>query len=319
VTDAFLCVDAFLGVDVGGTKIAGAVIAGDLTAVYETAETPRSTAGADPEARATRGMIKRLLKRVEAETMAARGVCVGVPEYVTTDGEITSHLVLADSYELPKRYGLPGNVCDGTCEVTSGAEDSGQGSGVAVDSDVRCAAFGELLWGAGRGLPSFCYVTIGTGISHTMVIAGSLWPGQRGEAIALGELPVDGSDIIRSNAPATLEQQASGLAIERALTTQMSPLEAHSIAGGAVAKALATLAGLLDPAAVIIGGGLGLSTGAFSEALHRRYGALVSARPDPPPLVRAELGKKAGAIGAALLARETFGTPTPRDPSKSAT
>lgn len=48
---------------------------------------------------------------------------------------------------------------------------------VAIDTDVNCAAVGERLFGSGRGLDTFCYVTIGTGIGVGMIVGGSPYGG----------------------------------------------------------------------------------------------------------------------------------------------
>lgn len=68
--------------------------------------------------------------------------------------------------------------------------------------------------------------------------------------------------------------------------------------------ALQSAVHLLDPTAVIVGGGLGTSSGTFSDSLSRHYRELTAGRPDPPALIQAQLGPRAGVIGAGLLALE---------------
>lgn len=279
---------AAIGIDVGGTKIGGALVAESGAVLHrETVSSPRGPNGVDPGAAETTALLERLEARAAEAGLELRGAGIGVPEYVTLNGRIASRLVLDPGAVLPAA--------------------TGSGLPVVIDSDVRCAVRAEHRLGCGRGLDSFVFASIGTGISHTLVVAGKIWPGHRGEAIALGELPVDRRLLIRPDAPATVEQQASGLAIEQALADGADGVAADDIAGRAgriTARALADLVHLLDPAAVIVGGGLGSSSGPYTEALARQFELLTASRPAAPALLRAQLGNDAGAIGAGLLVHQ---------------
>lgn len=279
---------AAIGIDVGGTKIGGALVAESGAVLHrETVPSPRGPNGVDPGAAETIALLERLEARAAEAGLELRGAGVGVPEYVTPDGRIASRLVLDPDAALPA--------------ATS------SGVAVVIDSDVRCAARAEHRLGCGRGLGSFVFAAIGTGISHTLVVGGRIWPGHRGEAIALGELPVDRRLLIRPDAPATVEQQSSGLAIEQALADGTDGLAAEDIAaraGRITGRALADLVHLLDPAAVIVGGGLGSSPGPYTEALGRQFELLTASRPAAPALRRAQLGNDAGTIGAGLLVHQ---------------
>lgn len=282
--------EAAVGVDVGGTKIAGAVIHPDGAVLgTQTVATPGD--GGDSSAAVTMALIDRLARRAAAEGLAIERAGVGVPEYVTPDGRIASAIVLPSLEALPAV--------------------SESGLGVLIDSDVRCAARAEARFGHGQGLDSFVFAVIGTGISSSLVIGGRLWAGHRGEAIALGELGVDPDLALLGAAALTVEEQASGRAIGEAARIAGDPREAarhrasiEARAGRIVATALSNAVQLLDPAAVILGGGLGTSGGEFSESLTRHYRELTSRRPEPPPLMQARLGPHAGIIGAGLLALE---------------
>ncbi len=260
------------------------------------AGTPDANAGAAVKVLA---LAERLRRRAAVDGVEVRCVGVGVPEYVDSAGRIAPAPLLASLSRLP--------------EVTD------SGLRVVVESDVRCAALAESRLGHGRGMDSFVFVIVGTGISHTTVVDGRLWKGHRGEAIALGELPVDPALATRPNAPLTVEEQASGRAISLAMeaagegaagteTASAESNEASRIAtqaGKIVAQALATVVYLIDPQAVMVGGGLGVSTGQFSEALRSHYAAITQARPTPPPLLTSALGPKAGLIGAGLAAHQS--------------
>ncbi len=293
-----------VGIDVGGTKIAGALIAADGAVIHEIkTATPRSERGADPAGTATMAMVNELLAHRDIARHDLVGVGIGVPEYVDPHGRITSSLVLAWDTE-PAAWFAARNV--GTVAST-GPPD------VMVESDVRCAALAEACLGHGRGVSSCLYVTVGTGISHTMLIDGEVWSGHRGEAIAIGELPASTDARLVRHASLTVEAQSSGLALERfAADLGVSPNEfddsrleaAYRQAGRTIASALASAVALLDPEIIVLGGGLGTSSGAFAEAIDDQYRMLTSMRAHAPPLIRSALGTRAGVIGAGLVVHQ---------------
>ncbi len=279
-----------IGIDVGGTKIAGALIDVDGQATRETiVPTPRGNDGADPGAEATAGLLHRLLAEADADGQAVVAAGLGVPEYVTPDGRIASTEVLGWRPE--------------DLEAIRSEVD------VVVESDVRCAARAEQVLGDGGRHDSFLFVSIGTGISHTLSIQDRLVTGHRGEAIALGEFPVDSDTAIRSDAPLTVESQASGRAIEDHLAEEGSAgqvlpprddlaARAGRIVGGAIAAAV----GLVDPGVIILGGGLGSSEGPYTDALIAEANRLLARRPGPPAIRRSRLGNRGGVVGAGLTA-----------------
>ena len=259
-----------IGVDVGGTKIAGALIGADGTATREsTIPTPHSAEGADPGAAATTSLVSELLASARADGRPIVAVGLGVPEYVTPDGSIASAEVLAWGPEDLDAMRSPVEVI--------------------VDSDVRCAARAEWVVGLGDRFDSFLFVSIGTGISHTFFLEDRLVAGHRGEAIALGEFPVDPDAALRADAPLTVESQASGRAIEQHLEacrsgglTPASSDEVGVRAGRIVGAAIAAAVGLVDPQAVILGGGLGSSSGPYTESLIAEAERLLARRPHAP-------------------------------------
>lgn len=293
-----------VGIDIGGTTIAGALISADGTIVHEhTVSTPRADDGADPAGTTTATLVVELLHLAEAAGHEIAGVGVGVPEYVDTHGRIASSMVMAWDADPASWLATGRDASDGPPAVT-------------VDSDVRCAALAEARLGHGRGVASCLFVTIGTGISHAMVIDGVIWRGHRGEAIALGELPVSSDDVVDGKAALTVEAQASGLALERvAAEFGLSPLDraderletARRRAGRVVGTALASAVALLDPEIVVVGGGLGTSFGSFFDEVSDRFLTLTATRPAAPPLLRSALGTRAGVVGAGLIVHERRG------------
>ncbi|MDJ1137377.1 ROK family protein [Streptomyces iconiensis] len=284
-----------LALDVGGTKIAGGLVGPDGTVVHRTQRpTPLRPVPAVAEAAA------ELMEAASARGLTVRGAGAGFPEYVTADGRLTSSEVIDWDEQ-------PASVLARTLP----------GVPVRIDSDVRCGARGEALWGAGAALPGFLYVSLGTGLSSALVLEGRPVPGHRGEAIAFGELgvPVSVDPTWQGN----LERYASGRGMgERrgvagarevtALAAAGDAEAAHVLdsAGRALATTLVWLVRLLDPAAVVLGGGLGCAPVAalhtpLAETWHKALAA--TGRPAPPPLRTARTGQESGLLGAAALVR----------------
>lgn len=287
-----------LGVDVGGTKTRAAIVdaRGEVLIVDET-----STVAED---RADPGLVRSLSLAVDMASRArdkgwvVDAVGVGVPEYVDAQGVLRSRDVIDWDRQPLELFGQLGKP-------------------ILIESDVRCGAVAEARVGAGQGLASMLYASIGTGISCALVIDGHPWRGSRGEAIALGELPVEHS--LAPGGAATVEQFASGSAIGRRysrLTGEQvhgardvlaraddkdlraaSVIESSAVALGA---ALAWAVHLLDPERVVLGGGLGASGGHWAEVVREAY--VERSRPHAPAIVPAALGGDSGAIGAGILA-----------------
>lgn len=253
--------------------------------------------GADPGLRISHDTARRVAQQAVNDGYAILGVGVGVPEYVR-DNWLHSDLVI-------KWTTQPVELFSDIAPVT-------------VESDVRCGALAESRIGAGRAFNSSLYVTVGTGISCTFVLNGTVWAGHRGEAIALGELPIDRS--LEAAGMHTVEEFASGAAIahryerltgqrvdgarEVISRSQGHDARAHAIVSSAalaVGSAIAWAVDIIDPAIVILGGGLGSSGGPWLDHVRDRYLSL--SRPDAPAIKTAVLGPDSGVIGAALVAQ----------------
>ncbi|MFJ4689058.1 ROK family protein [Streptomyces sp. NPDC091377] len=295
-------VDVTAALDVGGTKIAAGLVAADGTVLHRD-ERPTAVEGRlrDPGLAGTVAAARALLAEADRRGLTVVALGAGFPEYVAADGTLTSREVLAWDIQPEKvlRAELPS-------------------ARVTIGSDVRCGALGEARYGAGRGLDDFLYVSLGTGLSSTLVLGGTPVPGRRGEAIALGEFEVPAS--VDPGWGGTLEGYCSGRGIGDRRTAlggvttagarevtdladRGDPAAARVLAsaGAALGTVLAMAVRLLDPAAIVLGGGLGTAPGPMRSALESAYAERGAARPDAPPLVTAALGPAAGLIGAACL------------------
>jgi len=294
-----------IGIDVGGTKIAGGVVdlaAGTILARRHRPTLPRRGGGAVLDD--VLHQAGELAAEAKGLGLAIAGVGVGLPQLVTPDGRVRSdHLF--DWRELPAAR-LLGAIAP-----------------ARLESDVRAAAWAEARFGAGRGYDIFCYVTIGTGVSYCLVVNGRPFAGARGYAIHFGSAP----QWTRCRAcgavhTATLEEGAAGPGIAAAYSTRCKrqvtgaedvfaaaaagDQDALSVLADAAAElgaVIGQMMNMLDPDALVIGGGLGLAGGIYGRRLIAEIRDHVFA-PDARdlPVLPAVLGLEAGIVGAALAA-----------------
>jgi glucokinase len=294
-----------IGVDVGGTKCAaGLVLLADGRVMARRVKPTRPERGGRAVLEDVIGLIESL--REEADRLAVRpaSIGIGVCELVSCEGQVLSEATVRWKDErLAEQLaatGLP----------------------VHVDADVRAAARAEARFGAGRGLSSFVYVTVGTGISACLVINNEPYAGARGltGTFASSDGLIPGSDGQLHTGP-PLESFSSGPALAARLAATRKdfcgaapdvirlaengdPLAQHVVvsAGSALGAAIGNLVNILDPEAVVIGGGLGLATGLYRKAVKGAMCASVwSAYHRDIKLLPAQLGIDAGLIGAASL------------------
>lgn len=302
------------GVDVGGTKCLGVLLADDGAVVAEERRpTPRGAAA----------IVDAVCDVIGA--LGGRGpvdrVGVGVPGLVDRSGTLRV---------APNLAGVMNLDVKGQVEARCGLV-------VSVDNDATCAAWGERMAGAARGRDDVVLVTLGTGIGGGFVLGGRLYRGANGFAGEIGHVVVDpdgppcvcgqrgcwerygsGSGLARLAREAAVAGQAPGL-VERAGgdpdRVRGEDVTVAAAAGdpGAVvvldrfawwlALGLANLANTFDPACFVIGGGLIEAGDLILDPVRRHFVELVEAGEHRPPveILPAQLGDQAGAVGAALL------------------
>jgi fructokinase len=190
---------------------------------------------------------------------------------------------------------------------------------VAFDTDVNAAALGEGRWGAARGLDTFCYITVGTGIGGGAVVNGDLVHGLVHPEFGHMRIP---HDLARDPFPGTCpfhgdcwEGLAAGGAIARRWGRRGEDLEedeAWELEADYLALGVVAVMAVLSPQRVVLGGGVMHKDG-LHERVRRRVLALMDGYLDAsirdgigayiaPPA----LGARAGVLGAFVLA-ETAG------------
>jgi len=313
------------GVDVGGTKILGRVLApGDENATLAElrVETPR---GSEQIATAVVDAVQQL--NGDREVAAAGGVSavgVGVPGLVDRNGTLRFAPNLPGVVEYPvqetltQRLGIP----------------------VVVDNDANCATWCEFRMGAASDSHDAVLVTLGTGIGAGIVTNGRLHRGAHGFAGEPGHMQIDpngppcpcgrrgcwerfasGSGLGRLARDAAAAGRASrvvALAGGDPESVRGEHVTRAALDGDAEARAIlrdfgwwfgvgiANLVNILDPDVVVVGGGLAQAGDLFLVPAREAFANLVFATDHRPevPIVAAAFGAEAGAIGAALLARD---------------
>lgn len=279
-----------LTADVGGTKVAiGLFVDGQLC--RETAfETERGNGG--------RSVLEKLVAAFEK--MGERPDLVGL----STIGISRRGHATVSSANIP---GWAELCVLETIEERLGCE-------VKALNDVKAAALGEGVVGAGRGWRNVLFVNLGTGIACASVIDGRVWMGAHGAAGEVGFWMVNPDDTLDARAEIMpLEEACGGRGLETAWSQSLHrPVRATEIAHSpepdhqrawetAVAKlsmATTNMAIAFDPEILIVGGGMARDERLFS-AICSKIGAGCLF---PPRVVRGELGNRAGLWGAYVWA-----------------
>jgi glucokinase len=310
-----------VGVDIGGTKVAGGVVTGE-GAVLHTAG--RSTPSGSP-AETEDAIVAVVEELAGAATEPPVGVGVGAAGWFDRTGDtvlFSPHLAWRNTAlrgDLERRLRLP----------------------LWVGNDADAAAWAEYRFGAARGADLALMITLGTGIGGGIVLGGRLQRGAHGVAGEWGHMRVvpDGRLCACGNR-GCWEQYASGTALAQTAreVARNSPAaaagllervsgRAEALTGEVVAQAaaagdalageliaevghwlgqgIADLAAVLDPDVVVIGGGVSvLGEAVLGPARERLQRALPGRGFRPgPAVVAAELGAQAGLVGAADLVR----------------
>jgi fructokinase len=192
---------------------------------------------------------------------------------------------------------------------------------VAFENDVDAAALGEYRWGAGRGTPSLCYLTVGTGIGAGLLIGGRPWHGLVHPEVGHIRIPRGHeADDQRFHGVCPVhgdcwEGIASGPAIAARWQTPPEELPADHPAWRLEAEHLAlgilSIVLVASPARVIVGGGV-MEIEGLLPRVRARLRDLMAGYLETPLLGEAiddylvppELGDRAGVLGAIALAQE---------------
>ena len=189
---------------------------------------------------------------------------------------------------------------------------------MAFDLDVNGAALGEGLWGAGKGLGTFIYLTVGTGIGGGAMVNGELLHGLLHPEMGHIPLPRDKErDPFEGACPFhndCFEGLASGPAMEKRWGQKAETLPfdhpAWELEAHYIALAIASYIYTLSPQRIIIGGGVG-GQAALLPLIRRNVQSLLNGYVQSPAvtqnieeyIVPPALGNRSGMLGAIALAQ----------------
>ncbi|GAA4415588.1 ROK family protein [Georgenia halophila] len=300
-----------VGVDLGGTKIAGALVGSDgRGGDVLTVPTP-----ADSGPAALLDAVARLVSRLAATVEgpgSVRGVGIGTAGVV----DVGAGMILSATDVLPGWTGTA--VVDGLRSRLAGSLDPGVR--IHVQNDVDAHAAGEAWLGAAAGLDDVLLVAVGTGVGGAVVRNGVVLRGAHHVAGEIGHLPVPGAEGLRCSCGRTghLEALASGLSLHRryvalggsgtgnahevfsrAASGDALAVRAVQESGTAVGRALAGAVTLLDPDAVVVSGGVAGSGEMWWQAMESTLRAELIDPLAGIPVLRPLLGARSAVVGAA--------------------
>jgi glucokinase len=305
----------YLGLDVGGTKILGAVYADEREPVaHAQVETRR-----DEGAQAVAARAIELARGLARETAPLAGAGIGFAGLVDAQrGVVDSSIILPgfEGFDLVARFSA---ALDLPC---------------VADNDATAAGFGELLALERPSRLNMVLLTLGTGIGGALVVDGRIHRGGASSAGEFGNTTIDrnGPDCPSGNR-GSLNSLASGAAIGRialerarerrdsALARLAAPITAKQVdvaaragdrlareilaeAGRALGAGLANFINVFNPDRVALMGGLTGALDYVDEARHEARRRAFARSFGHARIELALLGSRTGAYGAAALARE---------------
>lgn len=305
-----------IGVDVGGTKLLGVALAPDGREVLAEVRHP-TPRGGDALVAGMVDAVAELTARAGLDDRTRAGF--GVAGLVDHRGVLRHGPNQPGVRELDVRGGLVEAL----------------GERVVVDNDGNCAVRAERASGAAQGVDDVVLVTLGTGIGAGIVVGGRVVRGLNGMAGEPGHTMVDPTGPpCPCGRKGCWERYASGAGVARMardaaeagrLAVAGDPAElrgedvvAAARAGAAGAQAVldefawwtavgvANLVAVLDPQVVVLGGGLIDAADLWLDEARRCLPELLVASDhrEVPPVVAAQHGGRAAALGAAMLAAE---------------
>lgn len=311
-----------IGIDVGGTNVKIALVDKSGKIIYSNSVPTYAKMGYEYTVNNIKQAIKDLMKETNTTAKDIDGIGFDFPGQVDYK---TGVVKLAPN--IPGWINVPiAQMIEEEFHIPT-----------RIDNDVRCAALGEMKFGAGQGCENFVCITVGTGIGSGLVVNGQLVRGASNAAGEIGHIKLQMKDglICGCGDTGCLEAYASGPSIvamaqdyikggKSTKFREMAAAEGGEItpymvakaaeAGDPVAKRIFEIVGeyigigltsvinLLNPEKVIIGGGVAEAGDLLLNPIRKtiKERAMVVAG-SAVEIVPAQLGNSAGVIGASML------------------
>lgn len=313
--------DIFIGVDIGGTKVAAGLVNPRGEILFKT-RNPMNASGSPEEAvEAVRRAIDTTLRENAGRPVGGIGLSSpgAIDPYL---GSVIKATNLPCWHEYPlaseiqKAYGVP----------------------TQLHNDANAAGLAEALWGAGVGFKSVFYATIGTGIGTAIVFNRRLYLGRTGGAGEGGHMSIDyDGPRCRCGKPGCIELLAAGPAIaaraKRKLAgsgtrgkrlIELANGDPANITAETIAKAweggdpfatdvlqetadllaiwFGNLIDFLEPDVIVVGGGVSTLVARWFDRIRKQIQSWsVNPRCGEIPIFQARYGPDSGIVGAAAL------------------
>ena len=309
-----------IGVDVGGTNVKIALVDFDGKIVYSNTVPTRAEMGYEAGVNNIKQAIKELMQETSADAKTIEAIGFGLPGQIDYKEGLVKNLP-----NIPGWVNIPlAKIMEEEFSIPT-----------RLDNDVRCAALGELNFGAGKGCENLICITVGTGIGSGIVLNGKLVRGASNAAGEIGHIKMQmtGGPLCGCGDYGCFEAYASGPAIvtmakeyisggksakykematdgiitpylvaQAALQGDAVSIQIFKQMGKIIGTGLASVVNLLNPQKIIIGGGVADAGDILLEPI--RQTILDRAMPiqgQSVEIVPAQLANSAGVIGASLL------------------
>jgi len=166
-----------IGLDIGGTKIAGA-IADENGKTITTINTPtQAKKGGDAVTNQLTSVIKELLKNAGVNVKDLKNIVLGIPGQIAKSKGV---VIIAPNVKGWENYSLQEKVQKGFPNTK-----------IIIENDANCAAMGELYFGSEKEYKNIVFLTISTGIGGGIVINKKLYSGSNTMAGEIGHMPLN--------------------------------------------------------------------------------------------------------------------------------
>ena len=304
-----------VGIDLGGTFIKGAIVDEAGTIVIKEEIPTHAERGPSDILRRIEELARVLIERSGVELTDCAGVGIGVPGFIDTEAGVAVEVINIGWKNVFVRDPLTESL----------------GLPVYMENDANAAALGEAFAGAGKGCESALCITLGTGVGGGVILEGKVLRGASHMAGEIGHIV-----LYPEGAPCNcghrgcLETVSSAtgvvrLARERMARGEQTELQSESLTaadvfaaavrGDALAQAvvaeatevlgrgLAIAANIVNPVAIVVGGGMARAGDALFTPLREAFSRYALERVAAvAKIVPATLGNDAGVVGASKLA-----------------
>ena len=276
-----------IGIDVGGTKMSAVLFDGENIIDDYTLSTPKDSL--DNFIIMIKALVDPLFEKAKANKISVEMIGLGVPGTMDSTRERVLHapnLEIIDGVSLVKKVE----------ELLS--------TPVVMDNDVNCFLQGEKAKGAGKKYENIYCLTIGTGIGGAWWVNGGIYRGAQGGGGEPGNMMIDFSENIKLE-PAyhKLTQNNPSSLADEAYRGDVLAEKTFEEVGKFLGIAMANIVNLIDPEIIIVGGGVVESSDLFLSRTKKTMKDHIASLESKKKIkvVKAKLGLKAGAVGAALL------------------